>query len=82
MRYSELARILSPLMLFFTHIVYLLFISNDQFLQKWIEGCFTFFLALVLCNIIRARVVAAKGQGASADKEIHGSDGQGEDGDA
>ena len=41
------------------HVLYLALWSPDPFLQKWIEGSFTFFIALVLCNIIRARVVAA-----------------------
>lgn len=55
---SDILRILSPLVLFVAHVLYLIALSPDPFLQKWIEGSFTFFLALVLCNIIRSRVVA------------------------
>lgn len=58
MNNSDLLRILSPLALFVVHVLYLIALSPDPFLQKWIEGSFTFFIALVLCNIIRSRVVA------------------------
>lgn len=51
-------RILSPLIFFIFHVIYLVVVSKDPFLNKWIDGSFTFFVALVLCNIIRARVVA------------------------
>jgi hypothetical protein len=56
---AALARVLSPLLFFVAHVVYLAFWSPEPFLNKWIDGSFTFFVALVLCNIIRARVVAA-----------------------
>lgn len=55
---SDILRILSPLALFIFHLIYLVAVSKDPFLNKWIDGSFTFFVALVLCNIIRARVVA------------------------
>jgi len=55
---SDILRILSPLVFFIFHVVYLIVVSKDPFLNKWIDGSFTFFVALVLCNIIRARVVA------------------------
>lgn len=54
------ARILSPLLFFLMHLIYLVVWSPDPFLKKWIDGSFTFFVALVLCNIIRARAVAAQ----------------------
>ena len=60
---ADLARVLSPLLFFLAHLVYLAFWSPDPFLKKWIDGSFTFFLALVLCNLIRARVVAAAADG-------------------
>lgn len=50
---------LSPLLLFAAHVVYLAVWSPDPFLKKWLDGSFSFFVSLVLCNIIRARVVAA-----------------------
>jgi hypothetical protein len=56
---ADLARVLSPLLLFLAHGVYLVFWSPDPFLNKWIDGSFSFFVSLVLCNVIRARVVAA-----------------------
>lgn len=56
---ADLARVLSPLLFFLAHVVYLAFWSAEPFLNRWIDGSFTFFIALVLCNIIRARVVAA-----------------------
>lgn len=57
-RRSDVVRILSPLVLFFAHVVYLAVWSTDSFFNKWIDGSFSFFVALVLCNVIRARVVA------------------------
>lgn len=62
MNNSELARVLSPIIFFLFHVIYLLAWSQDPFLVKWLEGSFTFFLALVLCNIIRARIAATKNQ--------------------
>jgi hypothetical protein len=83
-----MARILSPLALFLSYIIYLAVWSRDPFLKKWLDGSFAFFMALVLANIIRARI-AASGRGedtagggkregdASADG---GEDGQARDG--
>jgi hypothetical protein len=73
--YRELIRILSPLLFYSFHVFYLIVWSTDPFLKKWLEGSFTFFLALVLCNIIRSRVVAAKSQDGVSDKDGHGPDG-------
>jgi hypothetical protein len=56
---SQKLKILSPLIFFVFHVAYLVALSPDPFLKKWIDGSFTFFAALVLCNIIRARIVAA-----------------------
>lgn len=61
-------RILSPLLLFLAHLLYLVWWSHDPFLKKWIDGSFTFFVALVLCNIVRARAVAAHGEAESTDE--------------
>ena len=68
---ADLARVLSPLLFFAAHLLYLALWSPDPFLKKWIDGSFTFFIALVLCNIIRARVVAAH---AGEEHEVGGSD--------
>lgn len=68
-------RILSPLALFVAHLIYLVAWSPDPFLKKWIDGSFTFFIALVLCNVIRARVVAQAEQNAPADDEDSGRNG-------
>jgi len=62
LRRSDIARILSPMLLFFAHVIYLAIWSADSFFNKWIDGSFSFFVALVLCNIIRARVVGAAGR--------------------
>ena len=43
---ADLARVLSPLLFFAAHVAYLALWSPDPFLTKWIEGSFTFFLAL------------------------------------
>ena len=67
---ADLARVLSPLLFFAAHVLYLAIWSPDPFLKKWIDGSFTFFIALVLCNIIRARVVAA----AAAEEPADGGD--------
>ena len=56
---GEIARILSPLLFFLAHVVYLAAWSPDPFLKKWLDGSFSFFLALVLANIIRARIAAS-----------------------
>ena len=58
MHNSDIFRILSPLIIFIIHVIYLVVFSQEYFFNKWIDGSFTFFIALVLCNIIRARVVA------------------------
>ena len=58
MNNSDKLRILSPLLLFVIHVAYLIVWSPDSFFNKWVGGSFTFFIALVLCNIIRARIVA------------------------
>ena len=68
-------RILSPLVFFLLHVVYLTVWSHDPFLNKWIDGSFTFFLALVLCNIIRARVVTRTEPGDPPDDEDRDKDG-------
>ena len=62
MNNSDILRILSPFIFFIFHVVYLIALSKDPFLNKWIDGSFTFFVTLVLCNIIRARVVAKANQ--------------------
>jgi len=67
--------ILSPLVLFVFHVTYLLVWSPDPFLNKWIDGSFTFFIALVLCNIIRARVVAQADENGPPDGPGRGQDG-------
>jgi hypothetical protein len=70
---ADLARVLSPLLFFLAHLVYLAFWSPEPFLKKWIDGSFTFFVALVLCNIIRARLVAAHAAHADEEHEMSGS---------
>jgi len=55
---GDILRVLSPLVFFLIHVVYLAGWSPDPFLKKWLDGSFSFFLALVLCNVIRSRVVA------------------------
>lgn len=66
---SDIARILSPLGLFGIHVIYLAVWSEDPFLKKWIDGSFTFFLALVMCNVIRARIVASADSDRSGDHD-------------
>lgn len=38
---------------FLSYVVYLILFSNEPFLEKWINGSFAFFVALVLANIIK-----------------------------
>ena len=65
-------------MFFVVHVIYLIGVSKDAFLNKWIDGSFTFFVALVLCNIIRARVVAhAERHGEPDDGTDHDGSDQG-----
>jgi len=66
---SQITRILSPLLFFVIHVLYLLFVSRESFFDKWVSGSFTFFLALVMCNIIRARIVAAAGAAEESDPD-------------
>ena len=72
---SDILRILSPLVFFVFHVIYLIVVSKDQFLNKWIDGSFTFFVALVLCNIIRARVVAKANLNIHPDDSVNDEDG-------
>ena len=77
---ADLARVLSPLLFFVAHCVYLVVWSDDPFLKKWLDGSFSFFLALVLCNVIRARVVATAvppEEAESGDEPGHGVGGAG-----
>lgn len=62
MNNRDILRMLSPLVFFVFHVIYLIAVSKDNFLNKWIDGSFTFFVALVLCNIIRSRLVAQSEQ--------------------
>ncbi len=75
---NDKLRILSPLALFVIHLAYLVAWSPDPFLKKWIDGSFTFFVALVLCNIIRARIVARADQDLPDDAEDSGSHSEGD----
>jgi hypothetical protein len=72
---SDILRILSPLGLFVLHVLYLVFLSQDHFLNKWIDGSFTFFVSLVLCNVIRARLVAQTSPIDPPDDTDRGDDG-------
>ena len=72
---SNIIRILSPLIFFVFHVIYLVVLSKDQFFNKWIDGSFTFFVSLVMCNIIRARVVAKATRSDQSDDTGHGQDG-------
>jgi len=72
MNNSDILRILSPLIFFVFHVVYLIALSKDPFLNKWIDGSFTFFVTLVLCNIIRARVVLKTEQDSTHEETDHG----------
>ena len=68
-----MARILSPLALFLAYVVYLAVWSRDPFLKRWLDGSFAFFIALVLANLIRARIVASgRNEDASAQSGEHG----------
>ena len=69
MNNSDKLRIFSPLALFIFHLAYLIFWSHDPLLKKWIDGSFTFFIALVFCNIIRAHVVSKNGLADQDDPE-------------
>jgi hypothetical protein len=80
MNNRDIFRILSPLSLFLAHLVYLIVWSPDPFLKKWIDGSFTFFIVLVLCNVIRARVVAQAGQVAHPDDADSDGSGPGSSG--
>lgn len=79
MNNADKFRILSPLGFFLLHVVYLAVWSPDPFLSKWIDGSFTFFLALVLCNIIRARITARNEPDDAAEAAGPGQDGPGND---
>ena len=77
MNNSDILRILSPLVFFVFHVIYLIVVSQDPFLNKWIDGSFTFFVALVLCNIIRARIVAKADLDIQPDDAGNAGDGSG-----
>jgi hypothetical protein len=77
MRRAVVFRILSPLLFFVAHVIYLAIWSSESFFQKWIDGSFSFFLALVMCNIIRARVVAQQESAEQSDTADQGPGGAG-----
>ena len=77
MNNRDILRMLSPLVLFVFHVIYLIAVSKDHFLNKWIDGSFTFFVALVLCNIIRARLVSQSEESNPQDDTGSGEDNQG-----
>ncbi len=72
----DILRIFSPLLLFVAHLIYLTTFSNDYFLNKWIDGSFTFFVALVLCNVIRSHIIAQTGKDRSPDPSGRDTDDQ------
>lgn len=74
MKNSDILRMLSPLVFFLLHVIYLVFVSKDNFLNKWIDGSFTFFVALVLCNVIRSRLVAQSEQSDTPEGTDEGED--------
>lgn len=55
-RRSDLLKIFSPLILYAAYLVHLVLFRHEPFLLKWLDGCFSLFLALVLCNLIRSRL--------------------------
>jgi len=76
---SDILRMLSPLLFFIFHVLYLVAVSKDHFLNKWIDGSFTFFVALVLCNIIRSRIVAQANQDVHHDETGNSEDSREQD---
>ena len=77
---SDKLLILSPITLFVIHTTYLVGWSNDSFFNKWIDGSFSFFIALVFCNIIRARVVAKGEQSGPPEGIDHPENGEDDQG--
>lgn len=55
---SKILQIFSPLIFFIIHVIYLVFSSQEPLFNKWIDGSFSFFVSLILCNILRARILA------------------------
>ena len=51
----EKAVIFLPLLGFMLYVLYLAFLSPKPFLMRWIEGCFSLFVALVFCNLLRRK---------------------------
>lgn len=78
MNNTKIIRMLSPLLFFVIHVIYLVVWSDDPFLKKWIDGSFTFFIALVMCNIIRARIAAKADTGDDAGADREGPEGGGQ----
>jgi hypothetical protein len=52
---NEKITIFLPLLGFLLYVLYLVFLSPRPFLLRWIEGCFSLFVALVFCNLLRRR---------------------------
>jgi hypothetical protein len=57
MRTANRFKMSIPLIIYVIYLLYLAFINTDQFLTKWIDGSFAFFIALVFSNIIRNGIV-------------------------
>lgn len=78
MENKKIFLIVSPLIIFLIHVVYLIAWSPNPFFSNWIDGCFSFFIALVLCNIIRMRLSppgVTTGAGSDRDPSPPGDDG-------
>jgi hypothetical protein len=75
MNNRDILQIFSPLVLFVIHVIYLILLSKEPLFNKWIDGSFSFFIALVLCNIIRARVLAKAQLNSQAHDSGHDEDG-------
>jgi len=59
---SEKTVIFLPLLGFLLYVLYLSLLSPKPFLLRWIEGCFSLFVALVFCNLLRRKFARPPGE--------------------
>ncbi len=71
---KEKISVLIPLGVYLFYLLYLVFFSANPFLIRWLEGCFSLFVALVFCNLLRKWFVDRAKEAQEAEREASTED--------
>lgn len=71
---KEKISVLIPLGVYLFYLLYLVFFSDNPFLIRWLEGCFSFFVALVFCNLLRKGFIDRAKEAQEAEREASAKD--------